>query len=231
MDDEIADLLLATNPGTARSFFSHWEEKRSASLADAQKIARERAASEGHLSAIRGQLRYHLGELALRDAAAAAGIGAMPMATVMPGAKFMLARVGRFGIVSIKTNSARRMPAASKTRKLLARPNDIIDPQQSFLESPFSHKPMELAYLGCLVVVPSTKDPREPSELFFAVPNAQCNRWINKISLTRLHALLLDRDAAGAGKGVAPSVAVQDNAFPTIKLPKTDESDTDQSSS
>src|SRR5215813_9548582 len=88
-----------------------------------------RAASNGHLPQIRGQLRYHLGQKALAESCHGVGLGAIPMHTTPPGGIFIVARIGRFGLVSLTVKHGELRPRRSITRKILSQANESLDPQ------------------------------------------------------------------------------------------------------
>jgi hypothetical protein len=216
----IVELLAGRDPGRAGDFFLAWGEQRTASWANAARDARVRAASEGHLKQLRGQLRYHLGEVALGVAARSAGVGAIPMPTRQPGGTFTVARLGRFALVSLAVRRSGGMPRPSSTRDLLSEPNSEIDPQGSLLGEPASARgATELAYLGCLVAVPSKRDPSVPSELILAVPTAAIRDWMVWLPLHCVHVLLNNLRPAATRPAAAD---VPDLAFPTLRLPKRD---------
>jgi hypothetical protein len=226
MDPEstILDLLTDKSPSKARDLMLAWSERRSASWADAALQAGARAASDGHRPQLRGQLRYQLGEMALAESARAAGVGAIPLRTMPPGGTFIVARTGRFGIVSLTVRHADLMPRRSMTRKLLSQPNDALDPQAELFSTRADPAVTELAYFGCLVAVPSRGDPSVPAELAFAVPNSALQSWISWIPLHRLHGQLQAR--VDGFTGVSPEVdTLPDLAFPKFRLPKRDEED------
>ena len=200
MERQVAKLLAAGNAQTARDFIAAWGEHRNASWSDAHRDALTRSATGGHLPQVRGQLRYHLGEVAMQTAARAVGVGCIPMRTVQPGATFLIGRLGRFGLVNITVRNRVLMPRRSVTRRLLSRPNEHIDPQQVLglgLTTPSEPSTTEIAYLGCLVAVPSASDPSVPSELALAVSDAGLRRWLAWTPLACLDAAgPLVRDAA-----------------------------------
>jgi hypothetical protein len=132
IDDLVIDLLTGRVPVHARDLMLAWSERRHSSWADAAREAELRAASSGHLPQIRGQLRYHFGESALMAAARTANVGAMPVPTQPPGGVFIVARVGKFALVSVASADSRKMPRRSVTRKLLSQPNQNLDPQGTF---------------------------------------------------------------------------------------------------
>jgi hypothetical protein len=194
----IVDLLADRAPTRARDLMLYWGERRSASWVDAAREAADRAASGGHLPQIRGQLRYHLGEAALTEAARSAGVGALPYRTVSPGGVFMVARVGRFALVNLMVRRPEFLPRRSVTRTMLSQANEKIDPQHRLDLGDERQVVTELAYFGCLVTVPSSNDPTAPSILALGVPNAALNSWLAWIPLHRLHAFLQGRvDGAG----------------------------------
>lgn len=216
--EEIAlDLLVDRNAERARNMMLAWDERRSSSWADAARDAEARAASDGHLPQIRGQLRYHLGETALAQSARSAGAGAIPLKTQPPGGVFTVARVGRFALVSATVQNRKAMPRATMSKKLLSQPNAALDPQRSmFGEEP---KPLtDLAYFGCLITVAALRDPTSPAELAFAIPTPSLDRWISWIPLHRLHAMLQDRVDRGVGSQSTED-SVRDISWPTFKVP------------
>ena len=226
VDQTIVDLLADKSPIRARDLMLAWEERRTASWIDAAREAEIRAASGGHLPQIRGQLRYHYGERALAEAARSAGAGAIPLRTNPPGGVFMVARVGRFALVSLVVRYPGLMPRKSISRKILSQANETLDPQSRLAlgddETP--RIVTELAYFGCLAVVPSRADPTSPAILALGVPNRALSEWICWIPSHRLNAELQARVDAVAGKGEAPSSgSVPDEAFPTFRVPKPDE--------
>lgn len=216
--EEIAlELLTDRNAERARNMMLAWDERRSSSWADAARDAEARAASDGHLPHIRGQLRYHLGEAALAQAARSAGAGAIPLKTQPPGGVFTVARVGRFALVSATVQNRKAMPRATMSKKLLSQPNGALDPQSSFLDD----KPKlvtDLAYFGCLITVAAMRDPTSPAELAFAVPTPSLDRWISWIPLHRLHAMLQERVDRGVGPQSTED-SVPDISWPTFKVP------------
>jgi hypothetical protein len=225
----VIDLLAGRSPGVAGDFFLSWAERRSSSWADAARDASTRAATNGHLPQIRGQLRFHRGEIALAEAARAANAGIIPMPTVQPGATFVVARVGRFGLVSLMVRDHRKLPRRAVTRRLLSQPNQEIDPQQSLLRDGLSARgATELAYFGCVVAVPSSDDPSVPSELAIGVPNAAVTDWIAWMPLHRVHAMLNDRAAGGGTSAEPPAPKIEDRRFPTFRLPKKDDDAKDE---
>jgi len=228
LESVVLDLLADRHPERARDFALAWAEQRSASWANAAREAEARCASDGHRPAIRGQLRYHLGEKALADAARAANLGAMPLRTTPPGGVFNVARVGRFAVVSLSVRAAHLTPRKSLTRKLLAQSNIDLEPQRSlpFGSTPNARGATELAYFGCVVAVAWKKDPTVPAELAFAVPNVELNDWIAWIPLYRVHALLQER-ADRKATGGASGDAFTDKVFPRFRLPKPDEKSDD----
>lgn len=214
----IAELLAEQGAESAREFFRIFEEARTGSWADAHHQAKARAASEGHLP----QLRHHLGEQALVASAQQTGHGALAMETVMPGARFMLARVGRFGLVSLKAASRTHLPRRSETRCILSQSNEPLEPQKSLFDSDPTvsyRRTTELAYFACLLTIPCVSDPTVPAEFVFAVPRPDMTGWINTISIARLHALLLDVETAGRTDDIASPAQIVDRAFPQIRLP------------
>lgn len=230
LDISIVDLLADKSPSAARDLILAWSERRNSSWANAAREADARAASPGHLPQIRGQLRYHLGEAALGEAARSANVGAMPLKTTPPGGIFIVARVGKFALVSVTSAHAGLMPRRSVTRKLLSQPNENIDPQTDIFADDRA-KPnvvTELAYFGCLVAIPNKRDPSVPAELAFGVPTANLGGWISWIPLPRLHVMLQQKVDAG---GARPSQAgtIPDAAFPKFRMPKRDQDAGDES--
>jgi hypothetical protein len=218
--DQLAlDLLTDRNAVRARSMMLSWDERRNTSWADAARDAEVRAASEGHLPQIRGQLRYHLGEAALAQAARSAGAGAIPLKTQPAGGVFTVARVGRFALVSATVQNRKTMPRATMSKKLLSQPNEALDPQTSMFDDPSKPKLVtDLAYFGCLITVAATRDPTSPSELAFAIPTSRLDRWISWIPLHRLHALLQERVDREGGVQTGDD-SVPDISWPTFRVP------------
>jgi hypothetical protein len=218
-DRVVLDLLIDRNSQRARDVMLAWDERRNSSWADAAREAEVRAASDGHLPQIRGQLRYHLGELALAQAARSAGAGAIPLATKPPGGIFTVARVGRFALVSVMVPRHGAMPRRTVTRKLLSQPNEGLDPQSSLpFDDPMPKLITDLAYFGCLIAVAGRRDPTVPAELALAIPTAELDRWISWIPLHRLHAVLQERTVEGPGN-ISGGGVVPDIAFPTFRVP------------
>jgi hypothetical protein len=220
LESIVLDLLAGKNPAQARDFVLSWAEYRHSSWADAARDAETRCASESHLPQIRGQLRYHLGEIALARAASAAKVGSMSFRTDPPGGVFILARVGRFALVSLTVRRAHSTPRPTLTRRLLSRPNGELEPQRSFLpvEVVQTRGPTQLAYLGCLVAVPWRRDPTVPAQLAFAVPDASLDGWLIWIPLHRVHAMMQQRaDSGGIPDQAEPTIA--DKAFPKFRIP------------
>src|SRR5258708_7721465 len=147
----ILDLLTDKLPARARDLMLAWDEQRNASWADAERQAEARAASDGHLPQLRGQFRYHLGERALAEAARAAGIGCIPLKTTPPGGTFIVARIGRFGLVSLAVRYSGLLPRRSITRKLLSQANEPLDPQGELFKERTDPSAVvtDLAYFGC----------------------------------------------------------------------------------
>jgi hypothetical protein len=217
-DRVVLNLLTDRHAQRARNVILAWDEHRSSSWADAAREAEARAASDGHLPQIRGQLRYHLGEVALTRAARSAGAGAIPLATKPPGGIFTVARVGRFALVSVIVRNHGQMPRQTVTRKLLSQPNESLDPQSPLPFGDPIPKPItDLAYFGCLIAVAGRRDPTVPGELALAIPTAGLDRWISWIPLHRLHALLQERTDEGSGD--VNDGGVPDIAFPTFRVP------------
>ena len=221
-DDQIIALLGAGQPETARKFLGSWEERRNASFIDANREAKLRSASGGHEPAVRGQLRYHMGEQALKPAAQSSGLGHLAMSTIRPGASFIAARVGRFALVSINVRDVQRMPRRSATRLSLSQSNQDIDPQPDWLIE--SSQPTVLAYLGCLASVPNPADHTAPRELAIAIPSRDLRRWISWIPINRAAALLLG-DAGSKSDPSGSESVIPDNAFATLRLPPQETTD------
>jgi hypothetical protein len=225
-DQSIVDLLADKNPSAARNLVLAWIECRNASWANAAREAEMRAASPGHLPQIRGQLRYHLGESALVAAARAASVGAMPLKTNPPGGIFTVARVGKFALVSVTSAHARLMPRRSVTRKLLSQPNESIDPQNDMFADVIEKPKVvtDLAYFGCLVTIPNSRDPSVPAELGFGVPTASLTGWISWMPLARLHVMLQQKVDAGTASSTQRGT-IPDTAFPKFRFPKKRDKD------
>jgi hypothetical protein len=228
----IADLLADRAPLRARDFTLAWEEHRNSSWVDAARDAETRAGSDGHIPQIRGQLRYHLGEVAIANAAHRAGAGVIPLRTQPPGGIFNIARVGRFALVSVTVRYPSLLPRRSITRRLLSQPNEAIDPILELPLDPKGRKVVtDLAYLGCLCAVPKASDPTVPEILALGVPNVGLSGWIAWTPLYRLQALLQERaDAFSKGIGAPETGVVPDLAFPTFRVPKHDVGEDDQES-
>ena len=225
LEETVLDLLTERNAGQIRDFMAAWGEHRNTSWVNAHREAHARAASGGHLPQIRGQLRYHLGELALAESARSTKVGVLPFVTTPPGGAFMIARLGRFAVISLTVRKNRLSPRRSVTRKLLSQPNAELEPQHRLaLDGRASARgATELAYLGCVVAVPCKADPTVPSELVFAVPTAALNDWIVWIPLHRMHALLQERADAGRASQRTPGATIPDHVFPKFRLPKRDD--------
>jgi len=229
LDAQIIDLLADRSPERTPDFLLRWEERRTASWADANRDALLRAASGAHLPHARGQLRHQYGEQALAQTAKDTGFGHLPFFTTPPGGVFTLARVGRFAIASVKVKSERARLPHSVTRELLARPNDALDRQMRLLdEGLVQPKSTELAYFGCLIAVPLRRDPSIPM-LAFGIPNATLDDWLYWTRLPRLHELLRDR-ADSHARSVLKDGEIPDRAFPKLRLPKSSEGTTDSGS-
>jgi hypothetical protein len=223
----ILDLLADRNPAQARDFVLAWGERRNASFADAQRQAVSRAASVDHLPQIRGQLRYHLGEIALGNSAGAVKAGQLPVKTDPPGGVFIVARIGRFALVSLTTRKKHALPRRSITRKLMSQRNLDLEPQRSLLDPIGSRGATELAYFACLVAVLWKRDPSVPSELAIAVPNASLSDWLTWMPLHFAFAQLQARIDSGTGS--SPSIGpIPDNVFPKFRLPKQDDSESEK---
>jgi hypothetical protein len=227
VEQVVVDLLADKAPTKARDLMLAWAEYRNASWADAAREAESRAASEGHLRQIRGQLRYHRGEQSLAEAAQSAGAGVIPFRTTPPGGVFIVARIGRFALVNISVRYPGLMLRCSVTRKMLSQANEAIDPQHRLDLGDERRVVTELAYFGCLAAVPSIADPTTPAVLALGVPNAALTHWLAWIPSHRLHAYLQER-ADGRDKGGGESRGfIPDKAFPQFRLPKSDESKDD----
>jgi hypothetical protein len=194
-----------------------WEEHRTASWADAARDAEARAASDGHLPQIRGQLRYHGGEVALAQAARSVGAGAIPLPTRPAGGIFTVARIGRFALVSLMVRERHKLPRRTVTRKLLSQPNEALDPQSSLFRDDAPKPVTELAYFGCLVAVAARPDPTIPAEMALAIPTRGMDGWISWMPLHRLHSML--RTRADAVPTRVDESDLPDVAFPTFRLP------------
>lgn len=228
MEALILDLLADRDPSQARDFILSWGERRNASWADAARQASQRAASVDHLPQIRGQLRYHLGEIALAEAAGVAKAGHLPVKTTPAGGVFIVARIGRFALVSVAVQNRHALPRRSVTRKLLSQRNADLDPQGSLFESrPTARGTTELAYFGCAVSVPWRRDPTVPAELAIAIPNAALSEWLIWMPLPFAFARLQER--VDSGKPSKPSSGdIPDNVFPRFRLPKEEPREDDK---
>lgn len=223
MEDQIVGLLADRDPKQAQDFILAFGEHRTASWADSQRQAALKAASKRHVPHFRGQLRHQLGETALANAAQVAKVGCIPFPTVKPGGVFMVARVGRFGLVSLRVGSRRALPRRSPTRLLLSNPNDDIDPQQKLwaAEKASARGATELAYFGCMVVQPSRNDPSAPAEMALAIPNARMTDWLDWIPLPRVFAALQNIVSGDGSAKEAPQIRpIPDRRMPTFRLPK-----------
>jgi hypothetical protein len=225
--DAIVDLLVERGAAPARSFFAAWGDQRTASYVNADREARARAASGGHLPQLRGQLRYHLGEGALAEAARVAKIGYIPYTTTPPGGVFGVVPVGRFAVVSLGARFHGMVPRPSMTRRLLSQPNLDLERQARFDwadTAPSARGATELAYFACAVAVPCQADPSVPAELALAVPNAAVDDWIAWIPLHRLLAMLqMKADASQHGRKSRSTLTIPDKVFPKFRLPKRDD--------
>ncbi len=104
--------------------------------------------------------------------------------------------------------------------------NYEIDPQValSLLGASFTQTVTELAYFGCLVAMPCWSDPTVPSRLLIAFPNAGVTRWVLRMELHRLHALLQNRGfSTDVGDVPQENGEIPDNVFSTLRVPKQDE--------
>lgn len=226
MDAQIVDLLADRTPERTPDFFLRWEERRTASWADAHRDALARAASGAHLLHARGQFRHQYGEQALTRTASDTGFGSLPFQTTPSGGVFALARVGRFAIASVKVRAEHARLPHSVTREVLARPNDTLDRQMRLLdEGVVQQTSTELAYFGCLIAVPVRRDPSIPM-LAFGIPNAALDDWLYWTRLPRLHELLRDR-ADSHARSTLKDGEIPDRAFPKLRLPKSSEGTTD----
>jgi hypothetical protein len=225
-DEVVLDLLTDRNPQRARNMMLAWEERRTASWADAARDAEARAASEGHLPQIRGQLRYHGGETALAQAARGVGAGAIPLQTRPAGGIFTVARVGRFALVSVMARERQKLPRRTVTRRLLSQPNQALDPQGALFGEDEAHPVTELAYFGCLVAVAARRDPTTPAELALAISARGMDRWISWMPLHRVHSALQTR--ADAAPTPADDGELPDIAFPTFRIPSEREESGDE---
>lgn len=225
MEGDILSLLAGSNPKQAQDFILAFGEHRAASWADSHRQAATRSASQKHVPPFRGQLRHQLGETALSNAAQVARAGCIPITTVKPGGVFMVARIGRFGLVSLSISGRRSMPRRSPTRRLLGEPNEDLDPQQKLwlAEKVSSRGATELSYFGCMIACPSRRDPTAPAEMVLAVPNARLNEWLGWIPLTRAYALLQDLIVNDdVFKNISQPKPIPDRRLPTFRLPKRD---------
>ena len=226
MEKDILSLLAGRNSKQAQDFVLAFSEHRAASWADSQRQAAIRAASQRHIPGFRGQLRHQLGETALASAAQVANVGCIPIMTVKPGGVFMVARIGRFGLVSLCIAGRKFTSRSSATRRLLSGPNDDLDPQRKLwlADKSSARGTTELAYFGCMVACPSRRDPSVPAEMVFAIPNARMTEWIEWIPLTRLFAMLQDVATQNEAPGNAiQSKPIPDRRIPKFRLPRQDE--------
>lgn len=226
IDQVVIDMLADKSPAKARDMMLAWAERRNSSWSNAAREAQARAGSDWHVPQIRGQLRFHLGEAALADAAYTAGAGVIPLRSQPPGGVCNVARIGRFALVSLIVRYPGLLPRRSITRKLLSEPNEAIDPNLRLpLEDSDRRVITELAYFGCLTAVPSAVDPSVPAILALAIPNKGLTGWISWIPFHRLHALLQEwSDFASSGTEPGGGF-VPDLAFPKFRLPKSDIAD------
>jgi hypothetical protein len=217
VDELVADLLADRHADKARDMMLAWSEARTSTWADSERDAQIRAAYGGQVPQIRGQLRYHSGQKALADSCQSVGLGAIPMPTTPRGATFTIARVGRFALASLQANDRKLLPRRSITRKIMSQANEPLDPQVQLFES--ERVVTELAYFGCLISIPSKRDPSVPAELGLAVPSAGIASWLSWIPLHRLHGMLQSRADGATGVSDAPSADIPDLAFPTFRIP------------
>jgi hypothetical protein len=132
----------------------------------------------------------------------------------------MVARVGRFGLVSLTVKQRKLLPRRSITRKILSQANESLDLQVRLFEEEKSRPVTELAYFGCLIAIPSERDPSVPAELCLGIPNVGISHWIAWIPLDRLHGMLQSRADGAAGAFGVLSGEMPDLAFPTFRVPK-----------
>jgi hypothetical protein len=149
----------------------------------------------------------------------------MPMQSTQPGASFMIARVGRFALMSVKVSGTGALPRRSATRALLSRPNDEIDPQTRLFEDAKARKKTELAYFGCLVSIPCKVDPTVPAELAIAVLSAATNRWLCWMSIPQACGGLMAVSTSPSRNRSPQTEAIPDRAFPKLRVPKLDSSE------
>jgi hypothetical protein len=222
----ILDLLADRDPARAREFLLAWGERRTSSWANAAREAAQRAASVDHLPQVRGQLRYHLGEIALAEAAGSAKVGHLPVKTTLPGGVFIVARVGRFALVSLMVREKHGLPRRSITRKLLSQRNEDLEPQHNLFDPSVGSRGItELAYFGCVVAVPWRRDPTTPAEMVLAIPDAGLTRWLAWMPLHWLHARLLER---GEESRPLPISEIPDKVFPKFRVPKEGDAEEDK---
>ena len=229
MENDIVGLLSGNDPRKAQEFILAFGEQRAASWADSQRQAVMKSASTRHVPHFRGQLRHQLGEAVLARAAETARTGCIPIRTVKPGGVFMVARVGRFGLVSLSVSEKRAIPRKSATRRLLSEPNDDLDPQQKllFADRASARGATELAYFGCMITCPSYRDPSTPSDIVFAVPNARLTDWIEWLPITKLFALLQSRmDSSSKPAMPVEARPIPDLRIPRFRLPRQDRDET-----
>lgn len=219
MDAVLSRLLTGAQVSQAIDFFDAFTEKRTTSWAEADLQAKGKAASLSHIPELRGQLRHHLGEEALKASAEQAGLATTTMRSAPAGGVFQLARIGRFALSSVKTNVERGRLRPAVTRELLARANHELDPQSSLLPpEPGSATVHEIAYFGCLAAVPTRRDPMVPSILALGVPDVSMRHWLFWIPLPMLAAKMRGIRETGVAPKAEPEQ--KDAAFPTLLLPK-----------
>lgn len=216
----------------ASEFFLAWAERRNASWGNAHRDAEQKAASSHHLAGARGQFRHIYGETAVKEAAAAAKVGCLPIVSTPLGGVFMTARVGRFALSSVVLRNDRSMPRRSATRTTMSGRNYEIDPQVA-LDLPGASSTQvvtELAYFGCLVSMPCWSDPTVPSRLLIAVPDASLTRWALRMELYRLHALLQNRVISTDVNDIPKEDGeIPDNVFSTLRVAKQNKGAADDS--
>lgn len=220
---QVIDLLAERGAASAVDFLLAWGEGRNTSWMNAAREAATRCGSIDHLPQIRGQLRYHLGEVALANAAEKAGLGFIPIKSRPPGGVFNVARVGRFALASIVVRQKYAIHRRSVTRLMLGQANKDLEPQTNLFDGQNVARPTaELAYFGCVVAVPWRKDPTVPAALAVGALNADLTKWIEWIPLHRAYALLQER-LNSAEPAPSRGFDIPDNVFPKLRLPKPGE--------
>jgi hypothetical protein len=224
----IIDLLTERGAARARDFVLAWGERRNASWLNAAREAAARCGSIDHLPQIRGQLRYHLGEVALAEAAAKAEIGFIPLKTKPAGGVFNVARVGRFALASVTVPAKYAVPRDSVTRRMLSEPNEDLEPQTRLIEKTTGKRAAtELAYFGCVIAIPWKRDPTVPASLVLAVPNKTLTHWISWIPLHRAYTLIQERVDATQPTS-SRELGIPDNVFPKVRIPKPGQAEDDK---